>query len=309
MSRPVELRKSGNGRISELATDPRGKVTSNTFDDVGRITEVDYPRVWSGWRVWSAENRKKTKMNRLVEGKLTMRGVDCEAESLNTCCIGLISTNREGRRGNAPPLARGVGRSPGEGLDGLGSTWALTDSSSAITDTYRYTAFGTSDTGGTGSSINPFRYVGQWGYYDDGARGSSSGLLLLGVRYYSPSYGRFWTWDPVSQLNLYGYVDNEATRSVDPLGEQKGPPKAPPACNCTADKKKAKGKNLCVIPGTMLVYWCECPASHHCLDTLCSGFCCGTKGQYQACIACCNLFKGGHKSECAYACSLLNQSP
>ncbi len=77
----------------------------------------------------------------------------------------------------------------------------------------------------TGTSVNPYRYVGQWGYYDDGAMGSSSGLLLLGVRYYSPAHGRFWSWDPVPTLNLYAYVENSATMAIDPSGEQDKDPK------------------------------------------------------------------------------------
>ena len=59
--------------------------------------------------------------------------------------------------------------------DGLGSTHALTDSTGATTDTYTYSAFGVQESS-TGSLVNPYRYVGQWGYYDDGARGSGYGL-------------------------------------------------------------------------------------------------------------------------------------
>ncbi len=64
--------------------------------------------------------------------------------------------------------------------------------------------------------------TGQWGYYDDGAMGSSSGLLLLGVRYYSPAHGRFWSWDSVPNENLYAYVENSATIAIDPSGLSRG---------------------------------------------------------------------------------------
>jgi RHS repeat-associated protein len=128
-------------------------------------------------------------------------------KAVNTWGLGLISTNREGTKRYFH-------------FDGVGSTRALTDSSETVTDTYEYNAFGVLKAS-TGSSTNPFRYVGQYGYYDDGAMGSASGLLLLGVRYYSPAHGRFWSWDPVPNLNLYGYVENSATMWVDPSGLQR----------------------------------------------------------------------------------------
>jgi len=137
----------------------------------------------------------------LVGGTFTIKAV-------NTWGLGLISTNREGTKRYFH-------------FDGLGSTRALTDSSEAVQDTYEYNAFGVLESS-TGSSTNPFRYVGQYGYYDDGAMGSASGLLLLGVRYYSPAHGRFWSWDPVPNLNLYGYVENSATMAIDPGGLKPG---------------------------------------------------------------------------------------
>ncbi|HMS57042.1 MAG TPA: RHS repeat-associated core domain-containing protein [Fimbriimonadaceae bacterium] len=102
-------------------------------------------------------------------------------------------------------------------FDGLDSTIALTDASENITDTYSWTAFGNLDAS-TDSSVNPYRYVGQWGYYDDGAMGCPFDMLLLGVRYYIPAYGRFLTWDPVPALNLYDYTRNSPTIYIDPTG-------------------------------------------------------------------------------------------
>jgi hypothetical protein len=44
----------------------------------------------------------------------------------------------------------------------------------------------------TGTSVNPYRYVGQWGYYNDGAMGSTSELLYSNT-YYAPTSGRTYT--------------------------------------------------------------------------------------------------------------------
>ncbi|HMS55575.1 MAG TPA: RHS repeat-associated core domain-containing protein, partial [Fimbriimonadaceae bacterium] len=106
-------------------------------------------------------------------------------------------------------------------FDGLGSTVALTDASENITDTYVYSAFGNL-LSSTGSSVNPYMYVGQWGYYDDGAMGCQFDMLLLGVRYYVPAYGRFFTWDPMPAVNLYDYTRNSPTMMIDPSGTWPG---------------------------------------------------------------------------------------
>jgi len=54
------------------------------------------------------------------------------------------------------------------------------------------------------------------GYQQD-----STGLQLLGHRYYDPSTGRFLTRDPIKDgRNWYGYCENNPVRSVDPEGLQ-----------------------------------------------------------------------------------------
>ena len=50
--------------------------------------------------------------------------------------------------------------------DALGTTRALTDTTETVTDTYVYTAFGET-VATTGTTTNPFRYVGEEGYYSD----------------------------------------------------------------------------------------------------------------------------------------------
>jgi RHS repeat-associated protein len=125
-------------------------------------------------------------------------------KALNTYGLGLISSNRQGTIRYFH-------------FDGLGTTHHLTDSSQSVTDSYAFDAFGVPSSA-TGSSINPYRYVGQWGYYDDGAMGSSSEMLLLGARYYWPKYGRFLTGDAMPRANLYWYVDNSPTKRTDPRG-------------------------------------------------------------------------------------------
>ena len=97
--------------------------------------------------------------------------------------------------------------------DGLGTTRQLLDDNQAVTDTYQCEAFGNS-MGATGSTPNPYRYLGSLGYY---ATGSS--LMHLGARYYLPEVGRFVSQDPVGTgANWYAYGAGNAVSVVDPDG-------------------------------------------------------------------------------------------
>lgn len=66
-----------------------------------------------------------------------------------------------------------------------------------------YDAFG-AELASTGSWKGTFGYAGGFGYQAD-----SSGLKLLGHRYYDPSVGRFLTRDPIKDgRNWYVYCGN-----------------------------------------------------------------------------------------------------
>jgi RHS repeat-associated protein len=98
--------------------------------------------------------------------------------------------------------------------DGLGSTDRLTGGNQVVQDSYVYRAYGEA-VASSGDTPNPFRYVGQVGYYRDG----QTSLLYLRARYYDPGVGRFITVDPVKQgRNWYGYVRNNSVNRFDPRG-------------------------------------------------------------------------------------------
>ncbi|MCL6630509.1 MAG: hypothetical protein K6U00_13020, partial [Armatimonadetes bacterium] len=68
---------------------------------------------------------------------------------------------------------------------------------------------------------NPYRYVGQLGYYTHWMDPSLTDLLHLGVRFYEPGVGRFSQVDPLGYgSNWYQYAAGHPTTAVDPDGLQ-----------------------------------------------------------------------------------------
>ena len=93
-----------------------------------------------------------------------------------------------------------------------------------MTDSYLYDAFGVLLLS-TGSTQNPFRFVGHFGYYSDG----DTLLYYVRSRFYAAGVGSFLSRDvldpwPVSS-DLYRYTENNPTNLTDPSGRApQGPP-------------------------------------------------------------------------------------
>ena len=97
--------------------------------------------------------------------------------------------------------------------DALGSVFGLTNSSGNITTQYGYDPFGNSTSSGS-SSTNVFQYTGR---ENDG-----NGLYFNRARYYSPTFGRFISEDPIGFLggpNKYSYAANNPITFRDPFGK------------------------------------------------------------------------------------------
>ena len=86
--------------------------------------------------------------------------------------------------------------------DALGSSLALTDSTKALTTQYTYAPYGTTTQTGSANE-NSQKFTGR---EDDG---TATGLYYYRARYYSPTYSRFVSEDPIGFAggeNLYAYV-------------------------------------------------------------------------------------------------------
>jgi len=97
-------------------------------------------------------------------------------------------------------------------FDALGSTDRLTGADGSATDTYIYKAFGPL-AASTGSTTNPFLYVGELGYYDQG-----SGPLYVRARWLRPTTGSWLSVDPIEGQPRYRYAGSCPVASVDPSG-------------------------------------------------------------------------------------------
>ncbi len=103
-------------------------------------------------------------------------------------------------------------------FDRVGTTLALTDSNGTVTDAYAWTPFGEL-VRRTGTSTQPFTYVGRWGVRAD------NGLFHMRARWYDPKTAAFLTRDPVwprltqaLELNPYDYAADQPLEFADPAG-------------------------------------------------------------------------------------------
>jgi len=99
--------------------------------------------------------------------------------------------------------------------DALGSTRFLTDSSGNVTDTYLNDAWGNS-VASTGTTVNPFKWVGKYGYYTD----NSTGQVYVRARMYLPTVARWTSVDPIFIFTRspFIYCRNAISIRIDPSG-------------------------------------------------------------------------------------------
>lgn len=95
--------------------------------------------------------------------------------------------------------------------DNLGSIRGVTNSSGALSNTYRYEPYG-SLASSTGSVSNPMKFAGGHGLHDTGL-----GLYHFGARYYDPAIGRWTQQDPIDQAGDLRRANRYVYASADPI--------------------------------------------------------------------------------------------
>jgi RHS repeat-associated protein len=106
-------------------------------------------------------------------------------------------------------------------FDRIGSTLALTGSSGTVADSYAYTPYGKL-LQHTGTSQQPFTFVGNWGVRQEGSSGT---LYHMRARYFEALTTQFLTRDPMwpltdnpMEVNPYQYASADPISVIDPSG-------------------------------------------------------------------------------------------
>jgi len=89
----------------------------------------------------------------------------------------------------------------------------VTGADQSVSASLTYEAFGQT-VASSGSSSNPYRFAGAWGYRSDG----DAGLMLVGARYYDAQVGRFISRDTYLDQHPYLYCNHDPVNAVDPSG-------------------------------------------------------------------------------------------
>jgi RHS repeat-associated protein len=189
------------GNLS-LVESPTGDRTTTTWDDQNRQTTVTQPDNTVTTCTYKSDGLRHSKEDTagltnflwddqryLADQRPAVAGTDDQNE------IQAVYTNEPQQYGNLISQYRKgptIWTPSYYQYDALGSTRALTDDIGDATDTYLYDAWG-NEIDVTGSTLNPFRWVGDVGYYWDGG----TGTFYIRARVYEPVRGRWMSQDPL----------------------------------------------------------------------------------------------------------------
>jgi len=224
--------------LTEETTD--GVTTYHTYDRCGNTTakhepdgttyyhwdyenllrQIDLPGGAHNYFSYDADSKRISKQDSEGFSEFIYQGPDMlkllmeRDEQKDTQAHYTMGNGLEAMRRDSTSSGIASGTSSFYHYDALGSTFELTNADEDITDTYLYNAWGEL-LSRTGSTLNPHTYVGQARYYLT----PDSLLYLLGLRYYAPPLGRFWTVDPVKdRKNWFVYSANRPVGVTDPTG-------------------------------------------------------------------------------------------
>jgi len=202
----------GAGNMTSVTGTEFGSKTL-AYDDESRLTSITYGAVtdsyaynWQGLRTRAYLNG--TYYRYLYNGERVLQELTDAGAVTAT-----YTTENDSYYGTLLHLKRATGESRFPLYDSTGSARGLVDANGAVTDTYEMDTFG-KPVSTTGSTPNPYRFGGAWGYMTD-----PSGFLQLGARFYWPEVGRFISQDPIGDgMNWYVYASNEPLYWIDPTG-------------------------------------------------------------------------------------------
>ena len=198
-----------------------------SYDPQDLLNQVSYGAGGSSTMVWDADQQRQ---------KLTNSGGSTYFVYDPTAGVPAVLVETDGenetfyvREPGGELIARATGQTRQYYFfDRLGSTIAMVPAVEGNpTDRLFYTPWGELVTSGSrastvGTTANPYRYVGELGYYYHQQDAGLQDWMQLGVRFYQPELGRFERRDPVrlaGGLDSYNYARNDPLRFIDPRGE------------------------------------------------------------------------------------------
>ncbi len=200
------------GNLTSKTAKATGATTTYAYDVENRLVAVAGPGLMASY----AYDPLGRRIARTVNGVATRYVYDQEDLLFEYDKANVPQARYTHGPGIDEPLARtdlASGQIAFYQADGLGSITELTDGSGAVVQRYRYDAFGAL-LASPGTVTQPYTFTGR--EFD-----AETGLYYYRARYYDPTLGRFLQEDPIGTdggLNLYVYVNNNPTNSIDPFG-------------------------------------------------------------------------------------------
>ncbi|MCL4207811.1 MAG: hypothetical protein KJ000_35445, partial [Pirellulaceae bacterium] len=215
---------AGNLHILEQ---PTGQRTTTTWDDQNRQTGVLQPAGAVTTCTYRCDGLRHSKKDSAATTKFIWDFNNYLADTDADDDIQAVYTNEPQPYGNLISQYR---KGPTLWLpsyyhyDALGATRVLTDDAGDVSDTYLYDAWG-NQLAASGSTVSPFRWVGQVGYYWDDA----AGTFYIRARVYEPVTGRWMSQDPLLRVydaarldrcnfNSFAYCSSDPLNWMDASG-------------------------------------------------------------------------------------------
>lgn len=123
-----------------------------------------------------------------------------------------VYTSQPNLYGNLISFKRGAAKSYFH-YNAIGTTDRLTDGSQSVTDSYLLDAWGAVTSGGTGSTVNPFKFIGELGYYNYPTSAWTSATWVR-ARHYEPIFLRWLSEDPFSRESSSSGLDSAGVISI-----------------------------------------------------------------------------------------------
>jgi len=198
-----------------------GSLTTLAWDDQNRLQVLELP---SGGRVtqtYDHEGRRRQREDAngtvkfVWDGKQLLAELDSGGNTLARYTAHPSGAGVPAGETYGPIVSQRRGATSSFYLpDALGSVLRLAGANEAVTDSYVLDAWG-AQIAASGSTTNPFRYVGSLGYYAE----SALSLDYVRSRWLRPGTGSWLSIDPVLDQPPYTYAGQRPMFVVDPSGK------------------------------------------------------------------------------------------